>query len=137
MEAQLLSYFIVNLFQPQLTQFQLNFDSTSLQSQPQINLSLNINLNLTSTSTQHGCDIKATQSCYILILVMIFGVNDCKNTPETKLGLYLSLHVCATHSCLPDLMPMSAFCQAYKDTPSSNFKSLCLSVGWSISQLGF
>ena len=33
----------------------------------QVNLSLNINLNSTSTitSTQYGCDIKATQSCYM------------------------------------------------------------------------
>ena len=51
---------------PNSTQFQLNFDSTSCQPQPQIKLSLNINLNSTSTltSTQKGCDIKANQSSY-------------------------------------------------------------------------
>ena len=50
---------------PTSTQFQLNFESTS--SQPKINLSLNINVNSTSTltSTQYGCDIKATQSCFV------------------------------------------------------------------------
>ena len=48
---------------PNSTQFQLIFDSTSCQ--PHFNLSLNINLNstLTLTSTQYGCDIKATKSC--------------------------------------------------------------------------
>ena len=54
------------------TQIQLNFDSTSLQPQPQINLSFNINLNSTSTltSTQYGSDIKATQSCFIIMLAL-------------------------------------------------------------------
>ena len=70
MKAQFLPLFNVNLSQPQLnstsTQFQLNFNSTS--SQPYFNLSLNINLNSTSilSSTQYGCDIKATQPCYII-----------------------------------------------------------------------
>ena len=45
------------------TKLPLNLISTSFQPQVQINLSLNSTS--TITSTQYGCDIKATQSCFI------------------------------------------------------------------------
>ena len=72
MKAQFLSLFNDNLSQLQLnltsTHFQLNLTSTKFQPQVQINLSLNINVNSTTTLTsiQYGCDIKATQSCFML-----------------------------------------------------------------------
>ena len=61
MKAQFLPLFNVNLSQLQLNlnSIQLNFNSAS--SQPHFNLKLNS----TTTLTQYGCDIKATQSCYI------------------------------------------------------------------------
>ena len=45
----------------------LNLKSNPGSSQLQLNFSLNISLSSTSTitSTQYGCDIKATQSCFI------------------------------------------------------------------------
>merc|ERR1711873_20969 len=58
----------LNFIQPQLhstsTLINLNFNQPQLQSTL---TSINLNFNqpqFQSTSTQHGCDIKATQSCY-------------------------------------------------------------------------
>ena len=69
MKSQFLPLFNVNLSQLQLnsisTKLPLNLISTLFQPQAQINL----NSTTTITSTQYGCDIKATQSCSIYILM--------------------------------------------------------------------